>query len=523
MATDNLLDGITKCWVYTRVSSVDQMIDGNGLDTQESKCREFADALGLIVEKVFTDGGITGANIKKRDALKELIKLIKNVKEPHLVLAYDTSRIARDSGDSIDIYETIKNTKLHKLGFAKDGEIRQFTAIDKFVYVQKAAFDEFERANINTKARDGINNQLKRGVWLFSVPFGLKRIKHQIIHDGKKAEIVKEAYVRFADGRLDKIIDVRDYINNELKTIDPNAKQFCPTAIKEMLTNKQYTNIFAFPKRGIPEQKWNIDPIIDLALFERVQKRLKKSNRCNSRTYNVKDPAFPLRHYIKCPHCNSFMTGYHSKNRYGVVYDYYKCGNKECTHKNKVHIRSSVVHDVFKKILQKMVPNQDVVNLACAMLETMHKEFLDERNADNIKKKQRLSQLKTTANKTINTLINTDNEIVKKTLTDHLAKIQHEIDCLTAEIESFNPNVMPLDKAANKLRKFINNLSKIWENGSLEQKRCVQDLCFDGDIFYDDEKICRTTKKSPIFEVFDPENEDSFNLVGVGGFEPPQS
>ncbi len=51
---------ITKCLIYCRVSSQRQVIEGHGLDSQEQRCRIFANQNNYEVVKVFPDEGISG-------------------------------------------------------------------------------------------------------------------------------------------------------------------------------------------------------------------------------------------------------------------------------------------------------------------------------------------------------------------------------------------------------------------------------------------------------------------------------
>ena len=54
---NELLSGINKCVIYCRVSTLNQVTDGSGLDTQESLCRQWAARNNLQVEQVFSDAG----------------------------------------------------------------------------------------------------------------------------------------------------------------------------------------------------------------------------------------------------------------------------------------------------------------------------------------------------------------------------------------------------------------------------------------------------------------------------------
>ena len=65
----------SKAVVYCRVSSEKQVKEGNGLDSQEHRCRDYAKSLGMEVDCVFRDEGISGG-LFDRPAMLSLIKYL---------------------------------------------------------------------------------------------------------------------------------------------------------------------------------------------------------------------------------------------------------------------------------------------------------------------------------------------------------------------------------------------------------------------------------------------------------------
>ena len=69
----------TQAVIYARVSTKKQAREGNGLDSQETRCREFAKFRGLKVVRVFTDdmsGSHTG-----RPGMLEMLAYLKKHQE----------------------------------------------------------------------------------------------------------------------------------------------------------------------------------------------------------------------------------------------------------------------------------------------------------------------------------------------------------------------------------------------------------------------------------------------------------
>ena len=85
-----------KAIIYCRVSSKRQVIEGHGLDSQESLCRDYAVNKGYRVMKVFPEKGLTGA-LFDRPAMKELVAFLDGHPfEKYVVIFDDLKRFARD-------------------------------------------------------------------------------------------------------------------------------------------------------------------------------------------------------------------------------------------------------------------------------------------------------------------------------------------------------------------------------------------------------------------------------------------
>lgn len=55
-----------KALIYCRVSNTKQKLEGSGLDSQEHRCRQFAESNKLTVEKVFHDDVSGGGDFKEK-------------------------------------------------------------------------------------------------------------------------------------------------------------------------------------------------------------------------------------------------------------------------------------------------------------------------------------------------------------------------------------------------------------------------------------------------------------------------
>uniref|UniRef100_UPI0035BE6E67 recombinase family protein n=1 Tax=Gilvibacter sp. TaxID=2729997 RepID=UPI0035BE6E67 len=80
--------------IYARVSHAKQVAEGHGIDSQTTRCREFAARRGYDVVSVFTDD-MTG-RVDKRPGMEAMLRFVKKQKGSTVVLIDDISRLARD-------------------------------------------------------------------------------------------------------------------------------------------------------------------------------------------------------------------------------------------------------------------------------------------------------------------------------------------------------------------------------------------------------------------------------------------
>jgi len=80
--------------IYAPVSSKKQVKEGSGLDSQDSRCRLYAQANGYSVVATFTDD-MTGSKVR-RPGMDAMLSFLKQNKDtPHICLVDDISRLAR--------------------------------------------------------------------------------------------------------------------------------------------------------------------------------------------------------------------------------------------------------------------------------------------------------------------------------------------------------------------------------------------------------------------------------------------
>ena len=294
---------LKKCIIYCRVSTPDQVHNGNGIDSQEQLCRQWARDHDLTVERVFVDAGISGKSTDSRDELNTMLTFLEKTNERFYVLFYDVLRLSRDAGD-FNIIRRLIETKGHWLATVQ-GVLEQ-TPVGRFMATITVAQGQMWREENAARNKQFMQERARQGYWLFQAPWGYEFKKigkcKELVATEPDASIIREALQGYASAKFATVPAVQQFINEHRQKL--GLRPYSLTQTKQLLTDPKYTAFFAYPKWHIPAQQWHIEPIIDLATYQLVQDRLNNRVRASKhQRYNKNDPEFPLRGYVSCPGC----------------------------------------------------------------------------------------------------------------------------------------------------------------------------------------------------------------------------
>lgn len=130
---------------YIRVSSVEQ-----NLARQEETMKKYS------VEKVYSEK--VSAKDTNRPKLQELLDYVR---EGDTLVIHDFSRLARSTKDLLDIVELLKEKNVTLVSNKEN--IDTSTPTGKLMLTMIGAINEFERANLLERQREGISLAVKEG------------------------------------------------------------------------------------------------------------------------------------------------------------------------------------------------------------------------------------------------------------------------------------------------------------------------------------------------------------------------
>ena len=233
-----------KSIVYCRVSSQAQVRKGDGLGSQETRCREYAKHHGYSVEAVFYDEGISGKLLDRAKMREMLAYLKKHGKhQPVVVIIDDISRLARDLETHIKLRTAIADAggKLESpaIEFGEDSDSR----LVEHLLASVAAHQREKNAE---QVKNRMRARVQNGYWVFPAPTGYRyeRINGSgktLVKDEPVATIVKTALEGFASGRFETQTHILHYLEKQLDFPRDKGGRVHITRVTEMLERILYT------------------------------------------------------------------------------------------------------------------------------------------------------------------------------------------------------------------------------------------------------------------------------------------
>jgi putative DNA-invertase from lambdoid prophage Rac len=156
---------------YVRVSTTRQAEEGESLETQEHKVRSQAGVLGLTMDKVYIERGVSGSKpLRERP---EGVRMLTEIEDGDVVIATRLDRMFRSALDALATLEEFKRCKV-KLYFLDLGnDPVTGNGISKLVFNILTAVAEAERDRIRERVTEVKADQKRRGRFLGGrAPFG---------------------------------------------------------------------------------------------------------------------------------------------------------------------------------------------------------------------------------------------------------------------------------------------------------------------------------------------------------------
>lgn len=507
-----------KALLYCRVSDPKQKTDGHGLESQEHRCRQYAQQNNWEVEKVFLDDVTGGGDFLKRPAMNELIDhLRRNSKTDYFVVFDDIKRFSRDV---YFYWSLIFELEKYNATPKSPNFVFENTPEGRFQQSITVAAGEYERESNKRQIFQKMRARLESGYYVFGPPAGYKYKKSKahgkiLRRHEPMASVVAEAMEGFASGRFQTKQEVKYFLESAPAFPKTASGKIGNSAVHRILTNPLYAGYVGHKPWGVELCKGQHKGLISYETFCKVQERL--SGRAHAPARKDINKEFPLRGAVACE-CGNLLTSCFSKGR-NKHYPYYLCQNRDCTHYG-LSIKREVLEGEFETLLKTLVPSKGLFTAA----RNMFKNLWDHQARLHHTKKEMLGRerlgIDHKIEKTLDRIIEADSPRVAKGLEQRIEKLEDKKRLLAEKIANVGRPLRPFDAMYRTAMMLLENPLKIWTLGRFEEKRAVIKLAFADRLIYVRNEGYRTPEFSLPFKMLGVFFAPKEAMVEVAGFEP---
>lgn len=396
-----------KAVIYARYSSHNQREES--IEGQLRECHEFAQKNGFSVVDEYCDRAISG----KTDNRPMFQKLIKDSEKGHFdaVIMYTLDRFARNRYDS-----AIYKAKLKKNGVRVFYAKQPMPDTPEGIILESVleGYAEYYSENLARSIKRGLKENALHGIYMSSPPLGYVIGKDRKLEiDPTSSKAVIEIFNQYAEGK--SMAEIIVWLNEKgYKTSRGNA--FNKNSLQRILRNDKYIGVYRYDDVVIEDA---IPPIIDKALFEKVQATFKHNYAARARKKAQED--YLLSTKLFCGHCGSPMIGESGTSKSGKVHHYYKCAGRK-REKNcdkKVEKKEWIERVVVEYTVKEVLTDENIELIATKAMELINKEMADTSLLVGLQ-----SQLKETNKKIKNLMSAIEQGIITPTTKERLEELE---------------------------------------------------------------------------------------------------
>lgn len=474
--------GVRKAVIYCRVSSIAQTKRGDGLASQETRCRDYARYNNLEVVGAYHDDK-SGA-LMDRPAIRALIEFLgRNRNDRHVVIIDDISRLARGVKAHLGLREAIAMAggvlKSPSIEFADDAD----SELQEMIMATVA---QHQRRKNAEQTVNRMRARMMNGYWAFACPVGYRRERlpghgKTLVRDEPLASIVQEALEGYASGRFQSQAEVKRFLERFPEIPRDSNGEVRNQRVKDLLTQSLYAGYIEHEGWNISLRKGQHEALIDYRTYCRIQERLAGPVQAPARKDNRED--FPLRGFVLCADCGTPLTACWSKSKTGRKHPYYLCPTKRCASSRK-SIRREDLEGEFDEVLRRLQPTEKLFRIARAM-------FLDAwaqraAQAAELAKgfEREAAEIERQIEKLLSRIVEATNSRVIGTYESRIAELERRKAVATERSASGGKPRHTWEESFEPALQFLSSPWDIWSSRRFDLRRLVLRLAFSERISY---------------------------------------
>ncbi len=505
-----------KALIYCRVSSQRQVDEGNGLESQEQRCRNFAEMKKYEIEKVFLDEGISGG-LFERPAMQDLISYLDSYPfEKFVVIFDDLSRFARDVKVHLQLKALFasRGVKLECLNFSFDDSEES-----EFAELVLAVSNQYQRKSNRRQVIQKQKARLDNGYWPFDPPTGLRNQK-DLVH-GKilvpvepYASILKKTIEKYRDGEFITLGEVKQYLHEAYELVGlPNRPSLSTTI--HILNNPLYAGYLEYPKWKVPFKEAKHKGFISVDTYYLVQERLQG----RAKPWKRKDYSndFPLRPYVLCKACGKPLTASWNKGR-SKSYPNYSCKTKGCVY-NWKSINKTKIENEFEVLLSQSKPLNQHLDLARAVLQEQWNIRVEQYTKVRETKEKELKELKDGIQGYVERVPKVDDSLAAM-YEDKIKELQKKQAKAETDLKKEPYSSEAFGIASEKVFNTLKNPLIMWQSDNFNDKRAILFMYFEENLEYDYNLGFGTVNLTRPIGIINELGQANYGNVEMSGIEP---
>jgi len=504
----------TRALIYCRVSSERQVNEGNGLSSQEQRCRNYAQGKKYQVVAVFRDEGVSGSKLD-RPAINNLLQYIDDrPTENFVVVIDDLSRLARGVMVHFKLRLELKkrNVELECLNFnLNDSEESEL------LEVIMAGTNQYNRKANRRQVVQKMKARLDDGFWPFCPPSGLEFYKDKergkvLRRHEPEATIYKTAIEQYRDKLLLTIDDVVMFINRQYCSRGIN-KTISRSGAREVLNKALYAGYIEYKPWDVSLREGKHKGFISIETYKAVQERFKGKEKTNIRQdYNLD---FPLRNLVLCSSCGKPLTASWNKGR-TKKYPNYWCKTVGCELQYKT-IAKSKLESEFEKLLVGRKLDTAVSKLASEVFNDVweqNKELDSQRQAERVGKLQEVCR---TIESCKQRILNTKNEQLVPVYEGQLSDLLQKQKALESGQLEQRFTKEEFGTASKAVLSVLENPLMMWKSDNFLDKRNIFYMYFEQKMRFNRESGFGTASLAYPVQLISEYGQDKNALVEMPG------
>jgi site-specific DNA recombinase len=275
------LPKVLRCAIYTRKSTEHNLdLAFNSLDAQREACEAYIKSQAhegwRLIQDRYDDGAFSGASLE-RPALQALLDLVR-ARKADVIVVYKVDRLTRSLADFAKLVELFDANNASFVSVTQN--FNTTSSMGRLTLNVLLSFAQFEREVIGERVRDKIAASKRKGIWVGGpIPLGYVSVDKKLVIVPEEADAVRLIFRLYLElGSLKRLAEELDRrgIRTKRQILSNNqirgGGRFLVGPLRYLLKNRFYIGEVVYGGEIHPGEH---EPILDRAMFEAVQEKLK--------------------------------------------------------------------------------------------------------------------------------------------------------------------------------------------------------------------------------------------------------